>query len=54
MTFQWNEASPGFHPASAPDYLPRRELEGLQLARLRARCVGPTLGANGSRQEDSP
>ena len=25
-----------FHPASAPDFLPRRELESLQLARLRA------------------
>jgi phenylacetate-CoA ligase len=35
VTGQWNEGAPGYHPASAPDYLPRRELEGLQLARLR-------------------
>jgi phenylacetate-CoA ligase len=31
-----NEASGGFHPASAPDFLPRRELERLQLGRLQA------------------
>jgi phenylacetate-CoA ligase len=32
----WNDAPGGFHPASAPDFLPRRELETLQLGRLRA------------------
>jgi phenylacetate-CoA ligase len=32
----WNDAPGGFHPASAPDFLPRRELERLQLGRLRA------------------
>lgn len=34
MRPQWNDARSGFHPASAPDFLPRRELEQLQLARL--------------------
>jgi phenylacetate-CoA ligase len=33
---QWNDAPGGFHPASAPDFLPRKELEGLQLGRLQA------------------
>jgi phenylacetate-CoA ligase len=32
----WNDPDGGFHPASAPDYLPRRELEHLQLGRLRS------------------
>ncbi|GAO01607.1 phenylacetate--CoA ligase family protein [Anaeromyxobacter sp. PSR-1] len=36
MTTSWNDAGSAFHPASAPDFLPRRELEQLQLARLRA------------------
>ena len=36
MKTQWNDAPGGFHPASAPDYLPRRELERLQLGRLQA------------------
>jgi phenylacetate-CoA ligase len=36
MTSQWNDAPGGFHPASAPDFLPRRELEQLQLGRLQA------------------
>ena len=36
MKTQWNEAPGGFHPASAPDFLPRRELERLQLGRLQA------------------
>ncbi|BDG03558.1 phenylacetate--CoA ligase family protein [Anaeromyxobacter oryzae] len=36
MKTQWNDAGSAFHPASAPDFLPRRELEKLQLARLRA------------------
>jgi phenylacetate-CoA ligase len=34
MRTQWNDAPGGFHPASAPDFLPRRELERLQLGRL--------------------
>jgi phenylacetate-CoA ligase len=33
---QWNDAGSAFHPASAPDFLPRKELEQLQLARLKA------------------
>jgi phenylacetate-CoA ligase len=33
---QWNDAPGGFHPASAPDFLPRRELERLQLGRLQS------------------
>src|SRR5512134_2246828 len=36
MKTQWNDAPGGFHPASAPDFLPRRELERLQLGRLQA------------------
>ncbi len=36
MTTPWNEAAGGFHPASAPDFLPRPQLEALQLARLQA------------------
>ena len=36
MKTQWNDAPGGFHPASAPDFLPRRELEQLQLGRLRS------------------
>jgi len=32
----WNDPEGGFHPASAPDYLPRAQLELLQLGRLRA------------------
>jgi phenylacetate-CoA ligase len=36
VTTSWNDAGSAFHPASAPDFLPRRELEQLQLARLRA------------------
>ncbi len=36
MRTQWNDAPGGFHPASAPDFLPRRELERLQLGRLQA------------------
>ena len=36
MKTQWNDAPGGFHPASAPDFLPRRELERLQLGRLRS------------------
>ena len=30
------DEAPGFHPASAPDFLPRRQLEALQLSRLQA------------------
>jgi phenylacetate-CoA ligase len=36
MHSQWNDALGGFHPASAPDFLPRRELERLQLGRLQS------------------
>ena len=32
----WNDPTGGFHPASAPDYLPRPRLAELQLKRLRA------------------
>ncbi len=32
----WNDPPGGFHPASAPDYLPRQQLEAVQLQRLRA------------------
>jgi phenylacetate-CoA ligase len=34
MKAQWNDTGSAFHPASAPDFLPRRELEKLQLSRL--------------------
>ncbi len=34
MLEQWNDAPGGFHPASAPDYLPLPQLRRLQLARL--------------------
>ncbi|WP_242344904.1 phenylacetate--CoA ligase family protein [Anaeromyxobacter terrae] len=36
MSSQWNDAPGGFHPASAPDFLPRRELARLQLGRLQS------------------
>src|SRR5512142_1815067 len=36
MKTSWNDPDGGFHPASAPDFLPRRELEELQLGRLRS------------------
>jgi phenylacetate-CoA ligase len=36
MKTQWNDTGNGFHPASAPDFLPRRELRALQLGRLQA------------------
>ena len=36
MKTSWNDAPGGFHPASAPDFLPRRELERVQLGRLKA------------------
>jgi phenylacetate-CoA ligase len=32
----WNDPPGGFHPASAPDYLPRERLQALQLQRLRS------------------
>ncbi|MBK1708262.1 phenylacetate--CoA ligase family protein [Marichromatium gracile] len=32
----WNDAAGGFHPASAPDYLPEQALREVQLRRLRA------------------
>jgi phenylacetate-CoA ligase len=34
MKAQWNDTGSAFHPASAPDFLPRRELGKLQLSRL--------------------
>ncbi|HEY7725002.1 MAG TPA: phenylacetate--CoA ligase [Anaeromyxobacteraceae bacterium] len=36
MRTQWNDAPGGFHPASAPDYLPPGQLRALQLQRLQA------------------
>jgi len=33
---QWNDAPGGFHPASAPDFLPAAQLHELQLQRLQA------------------
>ena len=36
MKTLWNDPDGGFHPASAPDYLPRSQLQVLQLGRLRA------------------
>jgi len=35
MIEQWNDSPGGFHPASAPDYLPVEQLKDLQLRRLR-------------------
>ncbi|HEY5474554.1 MAG TPA: hypothetical protein VIK32_15370, partial [Candidatus Limnocylindrales bacterium] len=32
----WNDPPGGFHPISAPDYLPREQLAGIQLQRLRS------------------
>ncbi len=36
MSPNWNDAPGGFHPASAPDYLPREQLRQTQLQRLQA------------------
>jgi phenylacetate-CoA ligase len=36
MKAGWNDLSGDFHPASAPDYLPKRQLRDLQLQRLQA------------------
>ena len=36
MSPNWNDAPEGFHPASAPDYLPREQLRQTQLQRLQA------------------
>ena len=36
LTENWNDAGEGFHPASAPDYVPLAQLQELQLRRLRA------------------
>ncbi len=36
MTTRFDDAPGAFHPASAPDFLPRPQLEALQLARLQA------------------
>ena len=35
MTNRWNDPPGGFHPVSAPDYLPRQRLQEVQLQRLR-------------------
>ncbi len=32
----WNDAAGGFHPVSAPDFLPQAQLQEMQLRRLRA------------------
>ena len=32
----WNDIGQGFHPVSAPDYLPTAQLRELQLRRLKA------------------
>ena len=32
----WNDAAGGFHPVSAPDFLPEQQLREVQLRRLRA------------------
>ncbi len=32
----WNDPPGGFHPVSAPDYLPRARLQEIQLQRLRS------------------
>ena len=32
----WNDPPGGFHPVSAPDYLPREQLSGVQLQRLQS------------------
>jgi phenylacetate-CoA ligase len=36
VTTRFDDATGGFHPASAPDFLPRAQLEALQLGRLQA------------------
>ncbi len=36
MLTNWNDMGEGFHSASAPDYLPRKQLEEVQLRRLKA------------------
>jgi phenylacetate-CoA ligase len=36
MTTRFDDAPGGFHPASTPDFLPRQQLEALQLGRLQA------------------
>jgi phenylacetate-CoA ligase len=36
LTELWNDAAGGFHPASAPDFLPEERLEEVQLRRLKA------------------
>jgi phenylacetate-CoA ligase len=32
----WNDPPGGFHPVSAPDYLPREQLQAIQLQRLQS------------------
>ena len=36
MTKSWDDSTGGFHPASAPDYVPVPQMRALQLARLQA------------------
>src|SRR5512137_1115884 len=36
MSEFWHDAGCSFHPVSAPDYLPRKQLQQLQLHRLKA------------------
>jgi phenylacetate-CoA ligase len=36
MRANWNDLAGAFHPASAPDYLPKQQLRDLQLQRLQA------------------
>jgi phenylacetate-CoA ligase len=36
LTELWNDAAGGFHPASAPDFLPEERLKEVQLRRLKA------------------
>ena len=45
MGENWNDAGSGFHPVSAPDYLPAAQLRELQLRlRVRFRLRTPTGG----------
>jgi phenylacetate-CoA ligase len=57
----WNDAPGGFHPASAPDFLPREQLRQVQLQRLQAvvrrahgnqRLFRERMEARGVRPED--
>ena len=61
MKTHWNDAPGGFHPASAPDFLPREQLRQVQLQRLQAvvrrahghqRLFRERMEARGVRPED--